>query len=73
MKLKLKEDPKEWRKAALFGSLGLAGLSTLLRWRRILPVNGWVIALAILAFVALAACLCPRWFRGYPAGGDATV
>jgi len=23
MKLKLKEDPREWRKAALFGTLGL--------------------------------------------------
>ena len=65
MKLKLKEDPKEWRKAALFSTLGLAILSSLLRWRRVLPAKGWIIVLVVLACVALSAWLQPRWFRGW--------
>jgi hypothetical protein len=65
MKLKLKEDPKEWRKAALMSALGLAVLSSLLRWRRVLPVAAWVLVLCLLAAVAVAAALRPPWFRGY--------
>ncbi len=65
MKLKLKEEPKEWRKAARMSALGLAILSSLLRWRRVLPppARGWV--LCVLAALAAAAALRPRWFRGY--------
>ena len=65
MKLKLKEDPKEWRKAALFSTLGLAILSSLLRWRRVLPPKGWIIVLIVLACVALSALAQPRWFRSW--------
>ena len=65
MKLKLKEDPREWRKATLLSALGLAILSTVLRWQHILPVAGWIAALAVFAGVMLCAVLQPRWFRGY--------
>jgi len=65
MKLKLKEEPKEWRKAALMSALGLTVLSSVLRWRRVLPVAAWAAALCLLAVVAVAAALRPRWFRGY--------
>jgi hypothetical protein len=65
MKLKLKEDPKEWRKAAWMSALGLALLSSLLRWRRRLPVPAWEMVLCLLAVLAVAAALRPRWFRGY--------
>jgi hypothetical protein len=65
MKLKFKEDPKEWRKAVLFGALGLAILSSLLRWRRVLPPRWWMAALSLLVVLALTACVRPRWFRGY--------
>ena len=65
MRLKLKEDPKEWRKATMFSALGLGIFSTLLWWRRILPVAGWRAVLILLAVVALAALLWPQWFRGY--------
>ncbi|MGA2747806.1 MAG: SxtJ family membrane protein [Verrucomicrobiota bacterium] len=64
MKLNLSEDPKEWRKAAWMSALGLAVLGTLLRWRRVLPVAAWIIALCALAAVAAAAAR-PRWFRGW--------
>jgi hypothetical protein len=65
MKLKLKEEPKEWRKAAWMSALGLALLSSLLRWRRVLPVAAWAVVLVLLAALAVAAALRPRWFRGY--------
>ena len=65
MKLKFKEDPKEWRKSALLTALGLAIVLSLLRWRKHLPANIWLGLLALLALVALAALLQPHWFRGW--------
>ena len=65
MKLILHEDPKQWRRSVLLTVLGLVSLSSLLRWRRILPVHEWQVVLACLGAVALAACVWPRWFRGY--------
>ena len=65
MKLNFKEDPKEWRKSALLTALGLALISSLLRWRKHLPVNVWCALLALLGVVAVCAVLQPRWFRGW--------
>jgi len=63
--MRLKDDPKEWRKAALMTALGLGVLSSLLRWRRVLTNHTWPIILALLGAVAICALLRPRWFRGY--------
>jgi hypothetical protein len=65
MKLRLKEDPKEWRKATCLSALGLALLSTVLRWRGVLPPPAWGGALLVLAAVAGCALARPQWFRGY--------
>ena len=65
MKLRLKEEPREWRKSALLSALGAALLSSVLRWRHVVTAGMWVVILAVLAVVALFACLRPRWFRGY--------
>jgi hypothetical protein len=65
MKLNFKEDPKEWRKSALLTALGLAILSSVLRWRKHLPVNCWLNLLVLLGLVAICAFLQPRWFRGW--------
>ena len=65
MKLRLKEDPKEWRKAALLSAGGVAALSSVLRWRRILPSTAWVGILVVAITIGLCACLAPRRFRGY--------
>jgi hypothetical protein len=65
MKLNFKEDPKEWRKSALLTALGLAILSSVLRWRWHLPVNSWCAMLALPGLVAICAVLQPRWFRGW--------
>lgn len=65
MKLKFKEDPKEWRKSALLTLLGLALISSLLRWRQHLSADAWLVALAVFGVVAVCAVLRPRWFRGW--------
>ena len=65
MKLKFKEDPKEWRKSTLLTALGLALLSSVVRWRHHLTVGKWLAVLAVLAVVAVCAVLEPRWFRGW--------
>src|SRR5579859_3977832 len=65
MKLKFKEDPKEWRKSVLLPCIALAVISSLLRWRKILPQRNWHVLLGVLAVTALLACLQPRWFRGW--------
>lgn len=65
MKLKFKEEPKEWRKSALLTLGGVALMSTLLRWRHVIGQTAWLSALGIAAMLAVCACLNPRWFRGY--------
>lgn len=65
MKLRLKEDPREWRKTVWLTALGLAVLSSLLRWRHVLSHRTWLIVLAALAVVALLALVQPGWFRGF--------
>ncbi len=65
MKLTYREDPREWRKSVWLTALGLALLSSLLRWRRHLPAHAWVGLLLGLGLVALAAGLQPRWFRAW--------
>lgn len=65
MKLRFKEDPKEWRKQALLTALGLALLSSVLRWRQILTTPVWLALLAGLAGAGLCAVANPVWFRGY--------
>lgn len=65
MKLNLKDEPKEWRKTALLTLAGLAVLASLLRWRHHVGNPSWLAILLLLGVTGLAACLQPRWFRGY--------
>jgi hypothetical protein len=65
MKVKLKEDPKEWRKSTLLTLGGVAFLSSVLRWRRVIGAPSWRLVLAGLLMGAVVAWLRPRWFRGY--------
>jgi hypothetical protein len=66
MKLKYKEEPKEWRKSALLTLGGLALISSLLCWwRHVLTLKIWLGVIALLAVVAVCAALQPRWFRGW--------
>ena len=65
MKIRLKEDPREWRKSVWLTCGGLAFVSSVLRWRHVVPNHVWLIALGILAALALTAAAVPAWFRGY--------
>ncbi|MGH8022109.1 MAG: hypothetical protein ACRED1_00905 [Limisphaerales bacterium] len=65
MKPNLRDEPRQWRKSALQVVVGLGVLSSLLAWRHVVSINVWRGILAVLAAVALAAVLKPRWFRPY--------
>ncbi len=65
MKLKFKEDPREWRKSTWLTVVGLALLGSVLRWRRVIPSSAWLTGLSVLALTALAVWVRPVWFRGY--------
>ncbi len=65
MKINYSEQPREWRKSTLLTALGVALLSSVLHWRRHLPVNVWLGLLLALGLVAVAALWWPRWFRGW--------
>lgn len=65
MRLRLKEDPKEWRKVALLGLIGPSVILGVLRWRGVISSSVLTTALALVALIALCALARPRWFRGY--------
>ena len=65
MRLHFKEDPKEWRKAALLGLIGPAAILGFLRYRGAVSPACLAAALALIALAALGAWVRPRWFRGY--------
>ena len=65
MRLHFKEDPREWRKAALLGLIGPAAIIGILRWRGVVSTTFLTAALALIALAALCAWVRPRWFRGY--------
>jgi hypothetical protein len=65
MNIKYKEDPGAWCKSTLLTVLALLVLSSLLRWRHVLTVRAWTVVLLVLACVAIAVWIRPRWFRSY--------
>lgn len=63
MKLRLKDDPREWRKFGISSALVLALITGLLCWRKVLPNS---VALALLGawlLTALVAMHRPAWLR----------
>ena len=65
MRLHFKEEPREWRKAALLGLISPAAIIGILRWRGVVSTTCLATALVLIALVALCAWMRPRWFRGY--------
>ncbi len=65
MKLRLKEDPKAWRKAVLLPALPLAVIASILHWRGRLSDRAWWLLLAAIGAAALCSLARPRWFRAY--------
>jgi len=65
MRLRFKEDPKEWRKVALFGQIGPTVILGVLRYRSVVSSSFLAAALTLILLVVLCAIVRPRWFRGY--------
>lgn len=65
MRLRFKEDPKEWRKAALFRLVGPAVITSVMRWFGVVSATTLAAVLTLIALAALCACLRPRWFRSF--------
>lgn len=63
MRLKLKEDPKEWRKFALTGCVVALLLVSLAWWRGRIGFGGVSWIAGGLALLAGAACCRAQWFR----------
>ncbi|MCP5516720.1 MAG: hypothetical protein H7A45_05585 [Verrucomicrobiales bacterium] len=69
MKVRFKEDPREWRKFTLsFGGAPLV-LGGLLWWRGVIGANGWLTILATVALFELILLPSPRWCRAFYRGG----
>ena len=63
MKLRLKEDPREWQKFTLSSALALAVIGTVL-WRRgVLGAGAYLSCLAVLLLVLVGCLVRPGWYR----------
>lgn len=69
MKLKLKEDPREWLKFTAVMVFAVALITFLLHRKRVMPLEGVLSVEAVLALALLACAVRPRWFRGFYRGG----
>lgn len=65
MKIRYKEDPKEWRKSVWLTTLGLTMVTLALVWRRVVPLEAWLVGVGILTALTALAFVQPAWFRGY--------
>jgi hypothetical protein len=65
MKVKFKEDPREWRKTTLLTAVGVVIVSTGLRWRHVLPSEYWALLLAAMGIVVITAWFWPGCYRGF--------
>ena len=69
MKLKLKEDPKEWFKFTAVMALVLVVITALLIRSKVLSPMALVFAGAFLHFTLIACWVRPVWFRGFYRAG----
>ena len=69
MKLRLKEDPREWLKFTAVMALVLTIVGLLLRWRRIIGVEILGVWMGLLILAPAACWMRPRWFRGFYRAG----
>jgi hypothetical protein len=65
MRIRYKEDPREWRKSVWLTTLGLALVGSAVIWRSGLPAAAWLGWLGVLGLVAVVAAMRAAWFRGY--------
>jgi Saxitoxin biosynthesis operon protein SxtJ len=69
MRLKLKENPREWQKFTAAMAVLLGAVTVLLWKRQIIPQVVLVVVLTLLSLMVLLCLIRPRWFRSlYRAG-----
>ena len=69
MKLKLKEEPKEWLKFTVVVTVAAGAVAFLLYRRKFINWEGIGVLGVVLAAVVLACAIRPRWFRGFYRAG----
>jgi hypothetical protein len=69
MKLKLKEQPREWWKFTAVMSVFPAAIAWSLHRKHRIPTDAFVATLATLALVLVVCAWRPRWFRGFYRAG----
>ena len=69
MKLKLQENPNEWRKFTAVMTGVLALVAWLLHASKVLPREPMWGALAVLAVALVVSLMVPRWFRKFYRAG----
>jgi hypothetical protein len=65
MKIKLKEDPPEWRKFTWQFCGLIAVLGGVVGWRKGIAIEGLSLFFGTLSLTSLLAWLRPGWFRGF--------
>ena len=69
MRLKLKENPREWQKFTAAMAILLGAVAGLLRKRQIIPQVALIVVLTLLTLAVLLCLLRPRWFRSFYRAG----
>ena len=69
MKLKLKEDPKEWLKFTAVMAVLAGFVSFLLFRRKVISTNALTIVGTVLGLILIVCWLKPRWFRVFYRAG----
>lgn len=65
MRLKLKENPREWQKFTAVTALLFGGIALMLRWRKVISIKVLIVVIAFLGAGLVACLILPGWFRGY--------
>lgn len=65
MKLRLKEQPNEWRKFTAVMMFAFGAIAALLHARKVLSRELLFAVWSGLGLILLASLLAPRWFRGF--------
>ena len=69
MRLKLKEQPREWQKFTAATAVLLGAMAVLLRKRQIIPPVALVLVLTLLSLAVLLCLVRARWFRPFYRAG----
>ena len=69
MRLKLKEQPREWQKFTAAMAVALGVVAVLFRKRQIIPPMVLAVVLTLLGLALLLCLVRPRWFRPFYRAG----